>query len=349
MTKQSLRVPPPRQTRSGFTLIELLVVIAIIAVLIALLLPAVQQAREAARRTQCKNNLKQFGLAAHNFADTFKRLPYGMLRNNNVPNFDPFPETPLNRRYMLMFQLLPYMDQQPLYDKFDQLNFGNNERNSAGVQWGPGFVFAREAQPFLICPSNSAGPRNNKTNTAAADQNQRAIVSYFGCAGTRSYPGFNNSRPSLWNAGQAPYNTAHSTRGDGVFSKNRNYSLTDIKDGTSNTLMFGERHIFDIVFDTLTGDKIADWGWVWFGAEGDTMLGTGVPINFLLPTNFGSLPAGTQQQLFDDRINAFGSPHVGGVQVTMADGACRFINENISTLVFRALGTRIGGETVSNY
>ena len=103
--------------RNGFTLIELLVVIAIIAILIALLLPAVQQAREAARRTQCKNNMKQLGLAVHNFESTYGKLPYGMLRRDNTgwghPSFGIVGEQ--DRRYALHFQLLPFIEQPALF------------------------------------------------------------------------------------------------------------------------------------------------------------------------------------------------------------------------------------------
>jgi len=99
--------------RSGFTLIELLVVIAIIAILIALLLPAVQQAREAARRSQCKNNLKQWGLAIHNYHDTFNKLPIGAMGYNN-----PLAHGPANNLSMHV-RLLPYVDQAPLYNQFD--------------------------------------------------------------------------------------------------------------------------------------------------------------------------------------------------------------------------------------
>ena len=114
--------------RRGFTLVELLVVIAIIGILVGLLLPAVQAAREAARRMQCSNNLKQWGLANHNFESAFKRFPYGMLRPDGTGWGHPEWGTPTqNRRYALTHQLLPFMEQTALYDWFDQLNFGNNE------------------------------------------------------------------------------------------------------------------------------------------------------------------------------------------------------------------------------
>ena len=124
--------------RDAFTLIELLVVISIIAVLIALLLPAVQQAREAARRTQCRNNLKQLGLAVHNFESTYGKLPYGMLRSDGTrwghPAFGTLPEQ--NRRYALHFQLLPYMDQTNLFTWFDQMVFSTALMAQTGLPSG---------------------------------------------------------------------------------------------------------------------------------------------------------------------------------------------------------------------
>jgi hypothetical protein len=111
-------------------------------------------------------------------------------------------------------------------------------------------------------------------------------------------------------------------------------------------LLLGERRYFDPVFDS-TGDRIRDWGWCWFGAQGDALFGTGVPINFVLPANFSTLAAGTQQLLFDDRINAAGSMHAGGSQFALLDGSVQFISANISPVVYRALGTRSGGEVAS--
>jgi prepilin-type N-terminal cleavage/methylation domain-containing protein len=322
--------------RSAFTLIELLVVIAIIAILIGLLLPAVQKVREAAARMSCSNNLKQLVLATHNFHDTEGKFPYGILRTQN-PQYPPPPNEPANRRFALMHQLLPYIEQDNLWKRWDQFNFNRNTQDDRLVQWGNnGFVFMRQVVKTLQCPSN---PKSDPLNVASnpASSGRYFIVHYFGAAGTRGYPRFNASRPSLFEFR------------DGVFDQNRQNKMTDITDGTSNTLMFGERHYFDPIFDTLTGDRIGDWGWCWFGAQGDAFLGTNVPINFKLPANFASLSGGVQQLLFDDRINAYGSGHVGGAQFALSDGSVRFISETISPVTFRALGTRAGGEVIPNF
>ncbi|MBI1901922.1 MAG: DUF1559 domain-containing protein [Planctomycetia bacterium] len=311
---------------AGFTLVELLVVIAIIGILIGLLLPAVQAAREAARRTACANNLHQIAIAAHLYHDTYQVLPFGVLRNQ-PPNF-PSPDPDPRRRYALMHQLLPFLEQDALWQRWNQLNFGANQRDENGVLWGPGWVFMRQPIGVLRCPSNAFnGLTNQATNPASS--NRWFLTHYYGNAGTRSYPrGPSGGRPTLFNFR------------DGVFDQCRQYGMGAILDGTTNTLFFGERWFYDPIFDQFTGDRIADWGWCWFGGVGDAGLGTSVPINFLLPQNFASLPGGTQQLLFDDRINAYGSGHPTGANFALCDASVRLLRQGISPVTFRALGTR---------
>jgi prepilin-type N-terminal cleavage/methylation domain-containing protein len=341
----------PRKPALGFTLVELLVVIAIIGVLVALLLPAVQAAREAARRSSCANNLKQLGIGAHNFHDTNLKLPYGILRHQTTttppiaPGF-PHPYVAEGRptphpRYALMHQMLAFIEQDPLWQKWDHFNFGNNERDPptpTGVQWAPG-CFMRQKVKTLICPSNPGDAMNEAVS--AADSNHYFLSSYYGSGGTRGYPRWaTDGRPALF--GIVTGSTLTPYR-DGVFDQCRAYKLADILDGTSNTLMFGERYYFDPIFDRDSGDKIRDWGWVWFGAQADALLGANVPINYRFPVGGGQLE-------FDNRINAYGSGHPGGAQFTLADGSVRFIAQTISPITLLSLGTRAGAETIpGNY
>jgi prepilin-type N-terminal cleavage/methylation domain-containing protein len=352
-----------RRSKQGFTLVELLVVIAIIGILVGLLLPAVQAAREAARRMQCSNNVKQITLAVHNFHDAQRKFPYGVLRNQT--NDHPHPDfgkvgtpTPQNRRYAMMYQLLPYMEQTNLYSRWDEFVFNNNRQDPVTAPIWTGNHFMKQVVPSLMCPSNPGSPVNESANSADADNGQYFRVHYFACAGTRGYPRFNATRPSLYNpfypttANPAGATTAPTTYrwdalSDGLIVQNKQFNMAAAADGTSNTLLIGERKYFDTIFDTVTGDRIRNWGWCWFGAQGDAFLGTGVPINFVLPQNFATLSAGTQQLLYDDRINSFGSMHTGGAQFGIADGSVHFISDSISPVTFRALGTRAGGEVAS--
>lgn len=342
----------------GFTLVELLVVIAIIGILVGLLLPAVQAAREAARRMQCSNNLKQLALAVHLHHDAHKKFPYGILRNDG--NF-PHPDlnkvgtpNPWNRRYPLMFQLLPFIEQTALYNKYDQFNFNNNRKDPAtlGPDW-VGNYFLKDVVATMVCPSNPGGNWNEPVSQSSPPQIYFR-THYYGCAGTRAYPRIaTDGRPSLFNpfaptvANPAPGGALS----DGLFTRCKRYGLAEASDGTSNTVMLGERQFFDPVFDSspIVDDRIRDWGWVWFGGEGDANLGTSVPINFRLPANFDTLGGTTQQLMFDDRINAFGSMHTGGANFGFADGSIQFISQAASPVVFRALGTRSGSEVNGEY
>lgn len=341
--------------RQGFTLVELLVVIAIIGILVGLLLPAVQAAREAARRMQCGNNVKQISLACHSFHDTFKKFPYGILRNDG--SF-PHPDTgktgtpnPISRRYPLLFQLLPFVEQQPLYDRYDQFVYSNNEKDPiTAVQW-VGEYFTKQIVNTYVCPSNPGTLHNESSDGVSSGHYFRNH--YFGCAGRRSYPRGNTSStaPTLFNPfyPTLPNPAPGGALSDGLFTRCKRYGFNDNVDGSSNTLLFGERKYFDQIFDSspIVDDRIRDWGWCWFGGEGDVNFGTSVAINFVLPKNFDTLSAGVQQQLYDDRINSAGSMHPGGANFGFADGSVQFIAQTIDMTTYMALGSRAGGEVAS--
>lgn len=319
-------------SRCGFTLIELLVVIAIIAILIALLLPAVQQAREAARRTQCRSQLKQLALAIHNYESSHTCIPPGQIRLG-------FPTQPRVRGWSMYVQLLPYLDQAPLYQRWDFADPLANETDGRTAQ----------VLPVLTCPSASI--TNPYVRTSGA---RDALTSYCGNGGTQSHP------PS-------------SLSGDGMFSsagpqittpptiQHRLIRFRDVTDGTSNTLLLGERSHFDPNYDSFfnngaNGNPMGGWGY-WSPTGGnfgltDVTASSLAPINFRLPFDFassGGLPSVDNSPDGVRRLNAFGSEHVGGAQFALVDGSARFISENIDMIVYRALSTRSGGEVVSEF
>ncbi len=259
---------------------------------------------------------------------------------------------PQNRRYPLQYQLLPFIEQTALADRYDQFNFARNQKDmvTPTTDWN-GNWFLRQVVSTMICPSNPGGNWNESATPAESGRYFRGH--YFGCAGTRSYPRGNATftRPSLYNPLNVTPAPAVGGAADGLFTRCKRYGMGEIPDGTSNTIMLGERQYFDPVFDSspIVDDRIRDWGWTWFGGEGDANLGTSVPINYRLPANFDTLGGGTQQLLFEDRINAFGSMHTGGANFALADGSVTFISQSISPITFRALGTRAGGEVPGEF
>ncbi len=216
-----------RKTRSGFTLIELLVVIAIIAILIALLLPAIQQAREAARRTQCKSNLKQLGIALHNYHDVHKSFPAGV--HNHGVNVN-------HKSTAWSIAILPQLEQASLYEEIKM------DTNDFTI--GPTFNNPQEkhALSVFVCPSDIGPPINpNRQNMAKSN-----------------YPGVAGSTRSATNATQAAADDYYSET-TGIFWMNSGCRIADITDGTSNTAMIGER-------DAADGSANSErHGAAWFG------------------------------------------------------------------------------------
>lgn len=336
-----------RLTRRGFTLIELLVVIAIIAVLIALLLPAVQQAREAARRSQCLNNLKQVGLAMHNYHETFQTFPPGCI-HSHMPRSgtDGFSFGP-----SFWGLLLPYLDQQALFDK---LNFEgrspgyiNEAAGSSGAANRPHVLEAGEIG-VMRCPSSPQQPRKEPYEVKS---------NYAGISGAVGEGPFIETR-------QFDLGTYGWISGGGVMLPNKGIRAKDIIDGTANTLMLGEMSNRIKRLDGTYSDVSpsgTEHGWL----MGTRVRGTPPDLN---PTNESDarvfnlvtiryLP---NESLFANQFfpgmgsnvgsnNPLSSAHTGGVNVLLCDGSARFVGDSVGLLVLKRLATRDEGADVGEY
>jgi prepilin-type N-terminal cleavage/methylation domain-containing protein len=333
--------------KSGFTLIELLVVIAIIAVLIALLLPAVQQAREAARRTQCRNNLKQLGLAVHNYHDAFNTFPWG--GSGDSTNYNWGGGNTGQCIYNLRTMILPYIDQAGLYNAMAAQMAAAGQpiaMMSPDSAWSAAYQNLTAHKTVLAiyaCPSDPLGG-NTSCQKGPAWSPQPATAagsSYFGSAGPEAQHSYTDDlchqTPGcvVYNGSGAYLGAGVANGGCGLFSvQATRVRMGDITDGTSNTLAMGEERL---------GTKTNQW---W----GDLLTPGHNPFHQWTDT---AAVTPTTRGINRDNIanlgyygQSFGSWHVGGAQFLMADGAVRFISENINIVTFNAMGSRDKGEIV---
>ncbi len=303
----------PSITR-GFTLIELLVVIAIIAILIALLLPAVQQAREAARRTQCKNNMKQLGLALHNYHDVHTAFPSGWIAVDPVTRQQTAHDGLNGAGWGTM--ILPYLDQSQLYNRFNA---------NLAIHDPVNVPFINNVLPAWQCPSDPKPDRweieeEGSPGTILAEL---PTANYIGVFGTEALDGCENA------PGTAPVAGNGQCRGDGIFYHNSRVRMRDITDGTTNTFIVGERRT-----NTQRG-----WFSTWPG-----MVAEGEEAFQRILGSADHVPNDPVAHLDD-----FSSPHEGGAQFVLGDGSCRFISENIDHGLYQSLATIQGGEVVGEF
>ena len=319
----------------GFTLIELLVVIAIIAILIALLLPAVQQAREAARRSQCKNNLKQLALALHNYEGAHRVFPPGSLGY-------PFV-------WSAQSQLLPFVEQSGLrsllnYNVPPLLPFGSGYDTVAVTK---NDTAAKLTLPLMLCPSDRDG----------VEGSEYGGISYPACAGAGNL------------TDSDPANDGSVSKADGVIFANSSIRFRDLTDGTSNTVCFGEQLLGDgqstapvsgdyrrrvvelpTFMQTTPAACNATSAPAWSGNRGAKWVNGHLADTMY---NHFYIPNASQPDCHNGyhnfAITSARSAHTGGVQVALSDGSTRFVSENIALSVWRALGTRSGGEVLGAF
>ncbi len=308
----------PRLRRSrGFTLIELLVVIAIIAILIALLLPAVQQAREAARRTQCRNHMKQLGLALHNYHDNFNTfVPASVRRVGGLAavGVDEWNTNMLS----WMGRILPYMDQAPVYN---QLNWEIETGMSGTAATNNNLTIRSMPMTAYRCPSDST-----RISSVTAYQ----PTNYAACNGDAEN-----------------YKTYR-----GIMDVNSNVRMGDITDGTSNTMGVAEIRVgyptdgtnsTGGVCPTTVPTALSDRGYSWLYG------------NHVKTYSYNTI-YGPNSKLTDCSNNSGGafvlaarSFHVGGVHVLLMDGAVRFVSDNVNITTWRNIGNRADGQTVGEF
>ncbi len=314
--RRSTPVSPAWSSRPGFTLIELLVVIAIIAILIALLLPAVQQAREAARRTSCKNNLKQIALATHNLEETYKQLPYATRDREAGGTADTWATGHI--------QILPYIEGDALASRWD----AKQPRNSTVDTDGDGWTNAQLQQqqiPTLLCPTMVLPPGQLPEN--------RAPASYLWSAGTYDptllhYAIYYGVPEPAYNGMIVPIKTV--VPSTGASPNNRKATkMRDVTDGLSNTFLLGETDFSPQ--GTASTDIACIWAYGYLYAWGTTFSGL------------------DRHNWTTSVYGGFRSQHVGGVNFAMGDGSVRFVSANLSSIIYQGLATRAGGEVISDF
>jgi prepilin-type N-terminal cleavage/methylation domain-containing protein/prepilin-type processing-associated H-X9-DG protein len=319
----------------GFTLVELLVVIAIIGILVALLLPAIQAAREAARRAQCLNQLKQIGLASLNYANVYKTLPAG---NSYGPNASGYQSVKAGSRMQQswILHLLPFIEESARYDQFDFDKRGTDTTlNDSGVS---NLSILQQNLPAVLCPSDS-GAAIPKLRVTEYDDYKiiLALTSYSANTGDHNNTGGIGEDPPWGN--QNPYFhpnelvplSRYSEVTRGVISRwGWSAKIQQITDGLSKTFLSGE-----VIPDF---DPWQDWGH-------QNWATTAYPINYR-NSDYASGLLDPREQHADGAIT-FRSFHPGGAQFVFCDGSAHFINDNIEHAVYRAMASRAGDEALS--
>lgn len=334
------------RSRRAFTLVELLVVIAIIGILIALLLPAVQAAREAARRSQCSNNLKQIGIALHNYHDTHKTFPLGSFCLH-----DGWPSNGTNWRVLIF----PFIEQGALYDqlKFEKTTSSFMGSTAAGAS-AP--LVGNEVLRGLVvsvyaCPSSAFKPLSaGHNNTAGMSQN----VNYAGIQGAaQPVPGRD--------ATMGTRDCGHGwSCNNGMLAVNEVFNMGDCKDGTSNTMIVGEQS--GLVFRGSTcnsyqdGNRSSNYYGGWYGARRTDSVANLCPSRDLwqtgttcvrFPPNSQICQTGATETMYRNNT-VLNSGHPGGIEALLTDGSVQFISDTIDFMDLKRLACRKDGEPLQS-
>lgn len=339
----------PQRKRFGFTLIELLVVIAIIAILVAILLPAVQQAREAARRSTCKNKLKQLGLAFHNYHDTAGMFPIGVSGSTVGTN-------PNTWGISWWARVLPYLE---LTSTYDLIEFEGTHPGWTGSSTGSqnGARLSRKAMDIMVCPSSPLPPQKDTGGGHFLN-----TPHYIGVGGAANGDGFTNSgiHPDVARTGCCGNNTNGRVAFGGMLLPIQAKATRDCTDGLTNQILLAEASDFGRDANDNPVDLQGTHGWLMGTPRGAINLtanytermfnltfinyppnwvktpGNGTPNNNGIGNNFGS-------------NNGIYSPHPGGAHVVIGDGGVHFISDTIDMLTLRRVCTRDDGQIASPF
>ncbi len=331
--------PTNKPIRSAFTLVELLVVIAIIGVMVGLLLPAVQAAREAARRMQCGNNLKQIGLAMHNYHDTHRRLPPGTRGGST------WAQAGIKDGTNWRISILPFLEQTAIYDQLDFAGSfgGGNTAETAylGNEVLRGWVFPGYRCPSSALPLYPQTYQNTSGGTGSFNNQGNGMgIHYVGIMGAA--PAFSWTQSGYRDCGQGW------SCDQGMMTMNEAMSLASATDGTSNTILISEQS-----GQVRQTDLTSNYYGGWHGARNNHKLGdTTCTDHWQTGTTCIRQPPNSQLDDAGNRLpyrnnTTVNSFHPGGIQVVLADASVQFISNSIDFQTFKALAIRNDGRVVS--